>query len=127
MRAWWLSLLLLVSLSSVQTYAENSQGPIVLIVELEIDPAQLEQFKAAVKENGEAAVRVEPGCREFNAVFEKDDPTHVRLFEVYDNADALKAHAETAHFKKYAELTKDMVKSRKRIQHVAFSLNAKAK
>lgn len=127
MRVSWLTLLLFLSLSSFQAYAQSSQGPIVLIVELEIDPAQLEQFKVAVKENGEAAVTVEPGCREFNAVFEKDDPTHVRLFEVYDNSDALKAHSETAHFKKYAELTKDMVKSRKRIQHVAFSLNAKAK
>ena len=30
-------------------------------------PLQLEPFKAAIKENGETAVRVEPGCRGFSA------------------------------------------------------------
>src|SRR5215831_1843656 len=107
--------------------ADAIQGQFVLVVELEIEPSQLEPFKAAIKENGETAVRVEPGCREFNAVFEKDNPTRVRLFEIYENADAFKAHLETPHFKKYAETTKDMVKSRKRIDSVPITLNVKGK
>ena len=106
---------------------ETIPGQFVLMVELEIDPAQLEAFKAAIKENGETAVRIEPGCRGFNAVFEKDNPTRVRLFEIYENADAFKAHLETPHFKKYAELTKDIVKSRKRIDNVPITLNVKGK
>src|SRR5262249_61632087 len=61
-------------------------------------------------------------CRSFSAVFEKDNPTRVRLFEIYENADAFKAHLETPHFKKYAETTKDMVKSRKRIDSVPITL-----
>ena len=64
---------------------------------------QLEPFKAAIKENGETAVRVEPGCRGFSAVFEKDNPTRVRLFEIYENADAFKAHLETPHFSDHAQ------------------------
>jgi quinol monooxygenase YgiN len=107
--------------------ADAIPGQFVLVVELEIDPAQLEQFKAAIKENGETAVRAEPGCRSFNAVFEKDNPTRVRLFEVYDSADAFKAHLESAHFKKYAEATKEMVISRKRIDTVPITLNVKGK
>ena len=99
----------------------------MLVVELEIESSQLDAFKAAIKENGETAVRVEPGCRSFSAVFEKDDPTRVRLFEVYDSADAFKSHLETAHFKKYAATTKDMVKSRKRIDNVPITLNVKGK
>ena len=118
---------LLLALPREQAVAEAIPGEFVLMVELAIDPSQLEQFKAAIKENGETAVRVEPGCRGFNAVFEKDNPTRVRLFEIYDNADAFKAHLETAHFKKYAERTKDMVKSRKRIDSVPITLNIKAK
>jgi quinol monooxygenase YgiN len=110
-----------------QVVAEPISGEFVLVVELEIDPAQLDKFKAAIKENGETAVRVEPGCKSFNAVFEKENPTHVRLFEVYENADAFRAHLETPHFKKYAELTKDMVKSRKRIDNVPITLNVKGK
>ena len=103
------------------------QGQFVLVVELEIDSSQLEPFKAAIKENGETAVRVEPGCRGFSAVFEKGNPTRVRLFEIYENAEAFKAHLETPHFKKYAETTKDMVKSRKRIDNVPITLNVKGK
>jgi quinol monooxygenase YgiN len=114
-------------LPSAHASAESIPGQFVLVVELEIDPSQLESFKSAIKENGETAVRVEPGCRGFNAVFEKDNPTRVRLFEIYENADAFKAHLETPHFKKYAETTKDMVKSRKRIDSVPITLNVKGK
>ena len=118
---------LLLALPAERAAADPIPGQFVLVVELEIDPSQLEPFKAAIKENGETAVRVEPGCRSFNAVFEKDNPTRVRLFEIYDSADAFKAHLETAHFKKYAETTKDMVKSRKRIDNVPITLNVKGK
>jgi quinol monooxygenase YgiN len=114
-------------LPSERASADAIQGQFVLVVELEIDSSQLEPFKAAIKENGETAVRVEPGCRGFSAVFEKDNPTRVRLFEIYENAEAFKAHLETPHFKKYAETTKDMVKSRKRIDNVPITLNVKGK
>jgi quinol monooxygenase YgiN len=114
-------------LPSERAFANAIPGQFVLVVELEIDPSQLEPFKAAIKENGETAVRVEPGCKGFSAVFEKDNPTRVRLFEIYENADAFKAHLETPHFKKYVETTKDMVKSRKRIDNVPITLNVKGK
>ena len=51
----------------------------------------------------------------------------MRLFEIYENADAFKADLETPHFKKYAETTKDMVKSRKRIDNIPITLNVKGK
>jgi len=107
--------------------ADAIHGQFVIVVELEIDPSQLEPFKAAIKDNAETAVRAEPGCLAFNAVFEQDNPTRVRLFEIYENVDAFKAHMETAHFKKYAETTKDMVKSRKRIENAPITLNVKGK
>jgi quinol monooxygenase YgiN len=100
---------------------------LVLVAELEIDPSQLESFKAAAKEDGETAVRVEPGCLAFNVVYDKDNPGHIRFFKVYTDADAFKAHLETAHFKKYAAATKDMVKSRKRIDSVPMALYVKGK
>ena len=118
---------LLLLLPSQRARADAIPGQFVLVVELEIDPSQVEPFKAAIKENGETAVRVEPGCLGFSAVFEKDNPTRVRLFEIYESGDAFKAHLETAHFKKYAETTKGMVKSRKRIENVPISLNVKGR
>lgn len=105
--------------------AEEIKGNFVLVAELEIDPSNLEKFTAAAKEDGETAVRVEPGCLAFNVVYEKDNPGHIRFFEVYTDPDAFKAHLETAHFKKYAAVTKDMVKSRKRIDSVPMTLLVK--
>jgi len=122
-----LAALLLLFSAIGRASADAIPGAFVLLVELEIDSSQLEAFKSAIKENGKTAVRVESACLGFNAVFEKENPTRVRLFEIYTNADAFKAHLETPHFKKYAETTKDMVKSRKRIDNVPITLNAKGK
>jgi quinol monooxygenase YgiN len=107
--------------------AQGASASLVIVVELEIEQSQLEAFKAAIKENGQAAVREEPGCQQFNIVFEKDNPARVLLFEVYDNAEAFAAHQATAHFKKYLATTKDMVKSRKRIEMTSLALNAKGR
>jgi quinol monooxygenase YgiN len=119
------SLLLLVP--TQRPAAQGATAPMVIVVELEIVPSELEAFKTAIKENGQAAVREEPGCQQFNIVFEKDNPARVLLFEVYDNAEAFAAHQATAHFKKYLATTKDMVKSRKRIEMSALALNAKVR
>jgi len=119
--------LLLLLAPGQRASAQGAPGPFVLVVELEIVPSELENFKAAIKENGQAAVRDEPGCREFNIVFEKDNPSRVLLFEVYDNAAAFAAHQASAHFKKYAAATANMIKSRKRIEMVAVALNTKGR
>jgi (4S)-4-hydroxy-5-phosphonooxypentane-2,3-dione isomerase len=81
-------------------------------VDIDVVPGQIENYLAALKENGAAAVQTEPGCREFNITVSQKDPNHVFIFEVYDNAAALDAHRQTDHFKKYAATTKDMVAKR---------------
>jgi len=127
MSAMMAAALALCLLPSVQVFAEETSAPFVLMAELEIDPAQLENYKAAVKEIVETSVQTEPGCLAINATFEKDNPTHFRFFEIYADVNAFKAHLETAHFKKYAVATKDMVKSRKRIEVVPLVLKVKEK
>ncbi len=69
--------------------------------EIEIDPAQLESYKAAVTEHIETATRVEPGVIALYAVSEKDNPARVRVFEIYRDLDAYRSHLETVHFRKY--------------------------
>ena len=113
------------SLSGVA--AEESRMPVVRIAELEIDPAQLDAYKAAVKEEMEMSVRVEPGVLAIYAVAEKDHPTKLRFFEVYDDEAAYNSHRESPHFKKYVETTKDMIKSRKLIETVPIQLSDKKK
>ena len=97
------------------------------MAELEVDSAELESFKAATKEVGEASVRVEPGCLVPYAVSEKENPGRVRVFEIYRDADAYKAHIQTPHFQKFRATTDNMVKSRRLIDTVPISLAAKAK
>src|SRR6476469_1281087 len=104
---------------------EEPRMPYVRIAELEIDPARLDAYKASVKEEMEASVRVEPGVLAIYAVAEKDNPVRLRFFEIYADEAAYRSHRETAHFKKYAETTKDMIKSRKLIETVPIQLSDK--
>jgi (4S)-4-hydroxy-5-phosphonooxypentane-2,3-dione isomerase len=94
-------------------------------VDLDIVPAEMDKYMAAIKENGAAAVK-EPGCREFNITVLASNPNHVFLFEVYDDAAALEAHRQTEHFKKYAALTANMVAQRnvRALTPVAFNMKA---
>ena len=106
--------------------AQETQERYVQIAEIEIDPAQLEAYKAAVAEHAATAVRAEPGVLVLYAVSEKDDPTRVRVFEVYASTDAYRAHLEAPHFKKYKSVTEKMVKSLKLVRTTPIALAAKA-
>jgi quinol monooxygenase YgiN len=97
----------------------------VRLAELEIDPAQLDAFKAAVTEGVEAAVRSEPGVLALYAVSEKETPNRIRVFEMYTDAAAYATHLETPHFKKFRATTEKMVVSRKPLDAVPVVLGAK--
>ena len=103
-------------LAAVDAVAEVSQEQYVQVAELEIEPAQLEAYKAAVAEHAATAIRAEPGVLVLYAVAEKDNPTRIRVFEVYADTSAYKAHLEAPHFKKYKAVTEKMVKSLKLVQ-----------
>jgi quinol monooxygenase YgiN len=111
----------------VVAVADEPPMPYVRIAELEIDPAQLESYKASVKEEMAASVRVEPGVLAIYAVAEKDNPCKLRFFEIYADEAAYKSHREAAHFKKYAETTKNMIKARKLIETITVQLSEKKK
>jgi quinol monooxygenase YgiN len=105
--------------------AQDMKGRYSQIAEIEIDPAQLEAYKAAVREHIEAAVREEPGVLSLQAVSEKDDPTRIRVFEVYADPEAYRSHLETPHFKKYKAVTETMVRSLKLVRTVPIALATK--
>ena len=89
----------------------QEKNQIVRLAKLVIDSAQLENYKAILKEGIETAVRVEPGVLTLYAVAEKNNPTHITILEIYADTIAYKAHLQTPHFIKYKTSTKDMVKS----------------
>jgi quinol monooxygenase YgiN len=107
--------------------ADDMQRQYVQEAEIEIEPAQLDDYKAAVTEQIETAIRVEPGVLVLYAVSEKDNPTRIRVFEIYRDVDAYRSHLATVHFTKYKTTTEKMVKSLKLIQTTPILLGAKAR
>jgi len=100
-------------------------GVVVRIAELEIDPTQLEAYKAAVKDEMTDAVRLEPGVIAIYAVADKDNPSRLRFFEIYASEEAYRSHIDSPHFKKYVAATKPMIRSRNLIETVPIQLSAK--
>jgi autoinducer 2-degrading protein len=80
----------------------------VLLVELQVKPECLDQFNEAIRVNSTASVG-EPGCRQFDVLRSQDDPCRVFLYEVYENADAVKAHVGQVHTQKFLGLAKGFV------------------
>jgi quinol monooxygenase YgiN len=105
--------------------AQTMNLPLVRIAELEIDPAQLDAYKALLKEEIEASIRLEPGVLTLYAVSVKGHPNQVRILETYADQTAYEAHLQTPHFKKYKAETQDMVKSLKLIETDPILLGAK--
>src|SRR4051795_4120495 len=91
--------------------APSSARPMVRIAELEIDPEQLDAYKAILAEEQEASVRLEPGVLMLHSVAIAENPTHIRLLEVYASRSAYEGHLKAPHFVKYKTLTEKMVKS----------------
>ncbi|MCL4850520.1 MAG: antibiotic biosynthesis monooxygenase [Bryobacteraceae bacterium] len=92
-------------------YSEEKITPIVRLAELEIDPAQLEQYKEFLEEEIESTTRLEPGVLTLFAVSLKEDPNQIRIFETYVDLAAYEAHLKTPHFIRYKEGTRNMVRS----------------
>jgi quinol monooxygenase YgiN len=97
----------------------------IQIAEIDVDPAQLESYKAAVQEQIEAAVRVEPGVLVLYSVSNKDNPARVTVFEIYRDRESYLAHLQAAHFLKYKATVEKMVKSLKLIPVDPVALGAK--
>jgi len=75
---------------------DNKQ--LIRIVEIEIDSIQLKTFYAALKEDIETAVRTEPGVLTLFAFYDKVDPSHITVFEIYSSEAAHKSHQQSPHF-----------------------------
>jgi quinol monooxygenase YgiN len=106
---------------SAQSHSER----LVRLAELEIDPAQLDAYNAALREEIETSIRVEPGVLTLYAVSVKGQPDQIRLFEMYANLAAYQAHLQSAHFKKYKTTTASMVKALRLIETEPLVLGTK--
>lgn len=111
---------------SVDEANAASDPPMVRIAEIEVDPAQLDAYKSLLAEEQEASVRIEPGVLMLHSVAIADQPTHIRLLEVYANRSAYEAHIRSPHFVKYKTSTESMVRSLKLIETTPILLCSKS-
>ncbi|NQV54599.1 MAG: antibiotic biosynthesis monooxygenase [Rhodospirillales bacterium] len=83
----------------------------VLIVTVEVNPGDVDAFRAAILENAKASVQ-EAECHRFDVVSQEDNKNVFVFYEEYTNAAALDAHMQSEHFKKYREATEGMSSAR---------------
>jgi quinol monooxygenase YgiN len=115
-----------VSLPGVgQAQTQTGGDRVVRIAEIEVEPQQVETYRAALREEIEASIRLEPGVLMLYALAVKGHPEQVRMVEVYANQGAYEAHLQTSHFKKYKAATLGMVRSLKLIETEPILLGAK--
>lgn len=97
----------------------------IRIARLKIREDRLAAFTEAVKEEMEAALRVEPGVVALYAVADKADPTAMTFFEMYVDENAYRTHRETPHFQKYLHATENMIVDRRLGEYVPVALRDK--
>ncbi len=88
----------------------------VRIAEIEIHPEHLEAYLEILREESEASLRLEPGVVAIFPMSQKENPTTLRLVEIYQNEGAYQAHLQTPHFLHYKTATLPMVKTLKLVE-----------
>ena len=89
----------------------KSEDFMIRIAEIEVDSAYLEEYVSILKVESEASMKLEPGVISIFPMFQKENPTEIRLLEIYANKAAYESHLQSPHFKHYKETTLKMVKS----------------
>ena len=84
---------------------------IIRLAELEIDSVYLDEYITILKEEAEASIRLESSVICIYPMFQKANPTQIRLLEIYADQEAYESHLETPHFQYYKTTTQHMVKS----------------
>lgn len=103
-------ILLTISLGVMVKKSKINTPQKVRLSKLVIDSSQLTIYKALLKEEIEASMAKEPGVLTLYAVFEKEQPAHLTILEMYATEEAYALHVKTPHFLKYKNGTLKMVK-----------------
>lgn len=77
---------------------------IILTVNLRVPPAEVEALRPHI-EALIAASRQEPGCLSYHYAEDYFTPGLFRVFEIYADDEALKAHGQSSHFQRWREVS----------------------
>ena len=97
------------------------------IAKITVDSTKLDEYKAALKEQMQSALRIEKGVLAYSAVEDKKNPSKITILETYASTEAYQAHIQTEHFKKYKEAVADMVKQLELMDVVPIAIQSKPK
>ncbi len=100
---------------------EDASQMIFRIAEIEVYPQYLEEYIKAANAIGSASIKKEPGVISLIPLQLKDDPTKIRILEIYASQEAYQNHLRTDHFKTYKQGTLHMVKDLKLIDTKALN------
>ncbi len=82
MKSFLIVILILLSYNSAYAQQNNKM---IRVSEIEIDSNYLEEYKAILKEESRASVRLEPGVISIYPMYQKKNSTQVRILEIYAN------------------------------------------
>ena len=109
---YFISLILVFMMAGFHHTASAQQSQMMVrISEIEINQVHLEQYKAILEEEAAASVKLEPGVIAIFPMYQKENPTQVRILEMYASKADYELHLKTPHFQKYKTTTLKMVKS----------------
>ncbi|WP_439583746.1 putative quinol monooxygenase [Dyadobacter bucti] len=102
-----------------QTKSSPQGQMMVRLSEIEILPEFLTEYHAILKEEAAASVEKEPGVIAIFPMSIREQPTQIRIIEIYADSAAYQSHLKTPHFQHYKTTTLKMVKALKLVDMTA--------
>lgn len=87
----------------------------IRISEIEILTEFLQEYNSILKEEASASVKLEKGVIAIFPIYQKENPSQIRIIEIYAGKEAYQFHLQTPHFQQYKTSTLKMIKSLKLI------------
>jgi len=119
-----LSLILACQTTKPMNTTKLSKNMMIRISEIKIDPEYLNEYLAILKEESSASVKLEPGVISIYPMYQVENPTEIRILEIYASKEAYQSHLQTEHFRHYKTTTLKMVKDLKLIDMKAIDSEA---
>ena len=85
---------------SFNNLSAQTKERMIRISEIEIDSNYLKEYNAILKEESRASVQLESGVVAIYPLYQQENPTQIRILEIYANREAYEAHLKTPHFQK---------------------------
>ena len=120
-----LCVLAVMAMSGNRGEAQTPESALMVrIAEIEVDARFAKEYAAALTEEADMSVRLEPGVIAIFPMHQGQEPTLIRIIEIYADRAAYESHLTSPHFLKYKATTLKMVKSLKLVDMHALDTSA---